>query len=113
MVLIHGIGDHSESWAQPFRDSLREELGGEAGNVMVSEAYWAPLSTPAELSHPSVAGGRLTIRESGLEDEAYRRTTLEFSRMLAAETARRSMSMPLARSTSCRPSGRGCRPARI
>ena len=86
VVLIHGIGDHSESWAQPFRDSLRDELGDEAGNVMVSEAYWAPLSTPAELSRPSVAGGRLTIRESGLEDEAYRRTTLEFSRMLAAET---------------------------
>jgi pimeloyl-ACP methyl ester carboxylesterase len=92
-ILIHGIGDQPESWSQDFRTSLTSELAGDANRVRLVDAYWAPLSTLEDVVHPKLVSRslrprqakRLRARDITVADETYRRTVLEFSRMLAAE----------------------------
>jgi hypothetical protein len=83
---MHGLGDQPESWSQAFREALTDQLGGEAARVQLVDAYWAPLSTAIDTVRPRLAPGPQGTADMGLEDETYRRTVLEFSRMLAAES---------------------------
>jgi hypothetical protein len=84
VILVHGVGNQKKTWSQEFRQALKAELGSAAARAKLVDAYWAPLSTVKDVFHPTLAA---TFGTTGiaLEDEAYRRAVLEFSRMLAAE----------------------------
>ena len=85
IVLIHGLGDQPRSWSQTFRRALRDELAADAARVEMIDAYWAPVSTLADTLRPGRAAAPFGAAGMSVEDETYRRTSLEFSRMLAAE----------------------------
>lgn len=85
VILIHGLGDQSSDWSQDFRTALKNELGSSATEVDLLDAYWAPLSTVEDSLHPRLSVTRPGLEDVTLGDETYRRTVLEFSRMLAAE----------------------------
>lgn len=85
VILIHGLGNQERTWSQEFRKSLKAELASAAVKVKLVDAYWAPLSTIKEAVRPRLTATHFGVRDLELEDEAYRRTVLEFSRMLAAE----------------------------
>jgi hypothetical protein len=85
-ILIHGLGDQPESWSRAFRASLTDQLGSDAARVQLVDAYWAPLSTARDTVRPRLAPELQGTGDMGVEDETYRRTVLEFSRMLAADS---------------------------
>ncbi len=85
VITVHGVGAQPETWSQRFVGLLQGALGPLVSQVEIVDAYWAPLSTPEELAHPTFAPGQLGAVAGGVEDETYRRTVLEFSRMMAAD----------------------------
>ena len=43
-ILIHGVGNQPKNWSQTFRAALNAALGGDASQVRLLDAYWAPRS---------------------------------------------------------------------
>ncbi len=83
VVLIHGIGNQSRSWAQPFWRELKKALGADSARAAIHDAYWAPHSTVKQVFTPSASLG--APDQHHLEDDTYERTRSEFSLMLAAD----------------------------
>jgi hypothetical protein len=82
LILIHGLGDQAADWSAAFRAAFTPALGADAARVNVVDAYWAKLSTRDDLLHPRLGVGAVPASGLGLDDEAYNRAVLEFTRAL-------------------------------
>jgi hypothetical protein len=73
VILIHGLGDQKESWADSFMGNFRPVLEANASRVELVRAYWANLSGRDDTFAPGKALEAAATTGQDLDDAIYSR----------------------------------------